>query len=51
MRKTEQERKDLVVLVADNYQEQTATTLLIERWKAVGLRQLVINPDFSIYSF
>ena len=50
MRKTEQERKDLVVLVADSHQEQTVTTLLIERWKALGIRQLVSNADFDIYS-
>ena len=50
MRPTEREQKDLVVLVADSHQEQTVVTLLIERWKALGIRQLVINADFDIYS-
>ena len=50
MSTTEQERKDLIVLVADSHQEQTVATLLIERWKALGIRQLVINVDFDIYS-
>ncbi len=50
MTMTEQGKKDLVVVVADSHQEQTVTTLLIERWKALGIRQLVINADFDIYS-
>ena len=50
MRSTEQEKKDLVVLVADSHQEQTVATLLIERWQALGIRQLAINIDFDIYS-
>ena len=50
MTMTEQGKKDLVVLVADSHQEQTVATLLIKRWKALGIRQLVINADFDIYS-
>ena len=37
MRAAEQERKDLVVLVADGHQEQTVATLLTRRQPSLGI--------------
>ena len=50
MRTVEQERRDLVVLVADSHQQQTVGTLLIERHKSLGIRQVLIDINSDIYS-
>lgn len=50
MRTAEQERRDLIVVTADNQQKRTVSTLLLERWQALGIRQLAINADSDIYS-
>ncbi|MCZ6681255.1 MAG: hypothetical protein O7E52_28895 [Candidatus Poribacteria bacterium] len=39
----EQERRDLIVVTADSQQKQTVSTLLLERWQSLGIRQLAIN--------
>lgn len=41
--------KDLVVLVADSQQEAVIQTLLEERYKALGIRQLQNEQNFAIY--
>ena len=48
MRKAEQERKDLVVLVADRDQERTVSTLLTKRPPSLGI-QNDIDPDIFIH--
>lgn len=48
MKTVEQERKDLVVLVADSQQKQTVATLLIERPRSLGIRQVSIDIDSDI---
>lgn len=45
MRKAEQERKDLVVLVADGHQEQTVSTLLTRRSQSLGIQEGSIDLD------
>ncbi len=50
MRTAEQEPRELVVVTADNQQKRTVATLLLERWRALGIRQLAINADSDIYS-
>lgn len=45
MRAAEQERKDLIVLVADGHQEQTVATLLTRRQPSLGIRQISIDSD------
>ena len=49
MRMTEQERRDLVVLVADSQQEQTVATLLTERHPSLGIRQMPVDIHSDIY--
>ena len=48
MRTAEQERKDLIVLVADGHQEQTVATLLTRRQPSLGIRQIAIDIDSDI---
>ena len=48
MRAAEQERKDLIVLVADGHQEQTVATLLTRRQPSLGIRQIFIDIDSDI---
>ena len=48
MRAAEQERKDLIVLVADGHQEQTVATLLTRRQPSLGIRQISIDIDSDI---
>ena len=48
MRTAEQERKDLIVLVADGHQEQTVATLLTRRQPSLGIRQISIYTDSDI---
>ncbi len=48
MRAAEQERRDLVVLVADGHQEQTVATLLTRRQPSLGIRQISIDIDSDI---
>ena len=50
MRKTEQERRDLVVLVADSHQRHTVATLLTKRQPSLGIRQVSIDINSDIYS-
>jgi hypothetical protein len=50
MRTAEQEPRELVVVTADSQQKRTVATLLLERWRALGIRQLAINADSDIYS-
>ena len=40
-----QERKDLVILVADGHQEQTVATLLTERSQSLGIQEGSIDLD------
>ncbi len=49
MKTVEQGRRDLVVLVADIKQQQTVGTLLIERHKSLGIRQVLIDINSDIY--
>ena len=46
MKTMDQERKDLVVLVADGHQEQTVATLLAKRYPSLGIRDI----NFDIYT-
>ncbi len=48
MRAAVQERKDLIVLVADGHQEQTVATLLTRRQPSLGIRQISIDIDSDI---
>lgn len=48
MRTAEQERKDLIVLVADGHQEQTVATLLTRRQPSLGIRQISIDIGSDI---
>ena len=48
MRAAGQERKDLIVLVADGHQEQTVATLLTRRQPSLGIRQISIDIDSDI---
>ena len=50
MKTIEQERKDLVVLVADGHQKQTVATLLTKRQPSLGIRQVPINIDSDIFT-
>ena len=50
MRTAEQEPRELVVVTAADQQKRTVATLLLERWRALGIRQLAINADSDIYS-
>ena len=45
MRTAEQERKDLIVLVADSHQEQTVSTLLTKRPQSLGIQEMSIDLD------
>ena len=45
MRAAEQERKDLVVLVADSHQEHAVSTLLTRRPQSLGIQQMSIDLD------
>ena len=49
MRTTEQERRDLVVLVADSQQKHTVATLLTRRQPSLGIRQVTIDIDSDIF--
>ena len=49
MKTIDQERKDLVVLVADGHQEQTVATLLIDRHHSLGIRRVTIDIDSDIF--
>ncbi len=49
MRMAKQERRDLVVLVADIQQQQTVGTLLIERHHSLGIRPVLIDINSDIY--
>ena len=48
MRTAEQERRDLIVLVADSQQKQTVATLLTRRQPSLGIRQIAIDIDSDI---
>jgi hypothetical protein len=50
MKASEPERRDLIVVTADGQQKRTISTLLIERWQALGIRQLGIDADSDIFS-
>lgn len=45
MRTIDQERKDLIVLVADRHQEHTVSTLLTRRTQSLGIQQMSIDVD------
>ena len=47
MSMTEQERKDLVILVADGHQEQTVVTLLTKRPQSLGIQE---DIDLDIFT-
>ena len=49
MTTAEQERKDLIVLVADGQQKQTVATLLTRRHPSLGIRQVTIDIDSDIF--
>ncbi|MBD2183354.1 methylation-associated defense system protein MAD4 [Aerosakkonema funiforme] len=42
--------KDLIVLVADSQQEAVINTLLEERYRSLGIRQLQKQQNFAIYA-
>ena len=50
MRSAGEERRDLIVLVANSQQKQTVATFLIERWQPLSIRQSSIDVDSGIFA-